>query len=196
MLQCYYWFRRQLVYSYLSHSFVYFFHDGGPYHMETSSLICRANPCTGFYMTGTSAMKVLVTHNNLILEHWYSTTEVLGKLAWRYFNISIWKICFRGNWAKSTFIYYRSNHWWCSIKKLSLKISQNWQENTCARVSFLFFNFIKKEALTSVLSCKFCKNFQKTCFMGNASRGLLLISYHLICVIYLILFPVSNYSFK
>ena len=34
--------------------------------METSSLICRANPCTGFYMTGTSAMKALMTHNNLI----------------------------------------------------------------------------------------------------------------------------------
>ena len=25
----------------------------------------------------------------------------------------------------------------CSVKKVSLKISQNWQENTCARVSFL-----------------------------------------------------------
>ena len=26
---------------------------------------------------------------------------------------------------------------WCSVKKVFLEISQNWQENTCARVSFL-----------------------------------------------------------
>ena len=32
---------------------------------------------------------------------------------------------------------YRSNHWACSTKKLSLKISQNSRENTCAIVSFL-----------------------------------------------------------
>ena len=31
----------------------------------------------------------------------------------------------------------RSSKWRCSIKKLFLKISQNSQENTCARVSFL-----------------------------------------------------------
>ena len=34
-----------------------FLHDGGPYHIETSQLICRANQSTGFYMTGTSVMK-------------------------------------------------------------------------------------------------------------------------------------------
>ena len=31
----------------------------------------------------------------------------------------------------------RSNHQRRSIKKVFLKISQNWQENTCTRVSFL-----------------------------------------------------------
>ena len=47
----------------------------------------------------------------------------------------------------------------CSVKKLFLKISQNSQENTCARVSFLkklqteTSNFIKKEALAQVFSC-------------------------------------------
>ena len=35
------------------------FHDGGPYHIETSPLICRANQCTGLYMIGTSVMKEL-----------------------------------------------------------------------------------------------------------------------------------------
>ena len=35
------------------------FHDGGPYHIETSLLTCRANQWTGFYMTGASVMKEL-----------------------------------------------------------------------------------------------------------------------------------------
>ena len=35
------------------------FHDGGRYHIETSSLICSANPWTGFYMTTASVMKGL-----------------------------------------------------------------------------------------------------------------------------------------
>ena len=34
------------------------FHEGGPYHIETSPLNCFANQWTGFYMMGTSAMKV------------------------------------------------------------------------------------------------------------------------------------------
>ena len=36
-----------------------FFHDGGPYHIETSQLICRANEWTGFYMIRTFVMKEL-----------------------------------------------------------------------------------------------------------------------------------------
>ena len=35
-------------------------HDRGPYHLETSPLICRANQLTGFYIMGTSAIKELV----------------------------------------------------------------------------------------------------------------------------------------
>ena len=42
----------------------------------------------------------------------------------------------------------------CSVKKVFLEISQNLQENTCARVSFLI-NFIKKETLAQVISCEF-----------------------------------------
>ena len=51
-----------------------------------------------------------------------------------------------------------------------LEISQNSQENTCARVSFLIklqaevYNFIKKEALTQVFSCIFCEISKKTFF--------------------------------
>ena len=35
------------------------FHDGGPFRIETSPLICRANQETGFYMIRTSVMKEL-----------------------------------------------------------------------------------------------------------------------------------------
>ena len=45
-----------------------------------------------------------------------------------------------------------------SVEKMFLKISQNLQESTCARVSF--FNFIKKEALAQVFSCEFCEIFK------------------------------------
>ena len=38
----------------------YFFLDRGPYHIETSPLICKANQWTGFYMIRTSVMKELI----------------------------------------------------------------------------------------------------------------------------------------
>ena len=53
----------------------------------------------------------------------------------------------------------RSSHWKCSPKKMFLEISQNSQENTCARVSFLIFNkvaglrpatFLKRDSGTNV----------------------------------------------
>ena len=53
---------------------------------------------------------------------------------------------------------YRSSQW-CSIKKVFFKISQNSQESTCARVSFLIKlqAFIKKETLEQVVFCEFCE---------------------------------------
>ena len=50
-----------------------------------------------------------------------------------------------------------------SVKQVFLKISQNPQENICARVSFFIklqaeaCNFIKKETLRQVFSCEFCE---------------------------------------
>ena len=45
-----------------------------------------------------------------------------------------------------------------------LKISQNLQENTCARVPFFpeTCNFIKKETLAQVFSCEFCEISKNT----------------------------------
>ena len=53
------------------------------------------------------------------------------------------------------------------MKKVFLEISQNSQENTCARVSFLIklqasCNFIKKETLAQVFSCEFCEISKNT----------------------------------
>ena len=50
-----------------------------------------------------------------------------------------------------------------SVKKAFLGISQNSQENTCARV---FFFFIKKETLTQVFSYEFYK-FSKKPFLAE-----------------------------
>ena len=58
----------------------------------------------------------------------------------------------------------------CSIKKVFLEISQNSQENTCARNHFLIklqakaWNFIKKESLTQMFSCEISKIFKNTFF--------------------------------
>ena len=64
-------------YEYFSHSVISIWmwhwpvtrklaHDGGPYHVETSPLFCRANQRTGFYMTGTFVMKELKSTKNLL----------------------------------------------------------------------------------------------------------------------------------
>ena len=56
----------------------------------------------------------------------------------------------------------------CSVGKVFLENSQNSQENTCARVSFLTklqqlalalagLSFIEKETPAQVFSCEFCK---------------------------------------
>ena len=56
-------------------------------------------------------------------------------------------------------------------KKMFLKISQNLQENNCARVSFLiklqtpkYCKFIKRETLAQRFSSKFCEIFKNTYF--------------------------------
>ena len=58
----------------------------------------------------------------------------------------------------------------CSIKKVFLEISQNSQENSCARNYFLIklqakaWNFIKKESLTQMFSCEISEIFKNTFF--------------------------------
>ena len=57
----------------------------------------------------------------------------------------------------------------CSVKKEFLEISQNSQENTCARVKVAALrpeacNVIKKETLAQVFSCEFCQMSKNTFF--------------------------------
>ena len=66
----------------------------------------------------------------------------------------------------------------CSVKKVFLDMSQNWQENTCARVSFLIklqalpaTLLNKKETLAQVFSCEFCEISKITFFLLNTSCG-------------------------
>ena len=52
-------------------------------------------------------------------------------------------------------------------KKGVIEISQNSQENACARDSFLIklqASFIKEESLAQVFSCKFCETSKNTFF--------------------------------
>ena len=66
-------------------------------------------------------------------------------------------------------------------KKVFLEISQNSQENTCARDSFLIklqaCNFIKKESLYRCFPVNFAK-FLRTPFLQNTSGQLLLLFPH------------------
>ena len=56
-----------------------------------------------------------------------------------------------------------------------LKISQNSQENTCARISVLIkSNFVKIEILAQVFPCEFCE-ISKNTFLQNTSGRLLLL---------------------
>ena len=73
---------------------------------------------------------------------------------------------YNSNWL---FAVYRSSHRRCSIIKVFLKITQNSQENFCARVPFLIklqtCNFIKKETQTHAFFCEFCEIFKSTFWM-------------------------------
>ena len=94
----------------------------------------------------------------------------------------------------------------CPVKKVFLKISQNSQESTSARVSFLIklladvYNFIKKETLAEVFSCEFCE-ISKSTFLHRtplvtASVLDLLISYKARCssLELALLFSVTKFS--
>ena len=86
-------------------------------------------------------------------------------------------------------ITIRSSHKRCSVRKVFLEISQHLQENTCARVSLKACNFLKKETLAQVFSCK-CYVISKDTFFTEHPRTTATV----LCVILLLMvnFWVSN----
>ena len=87
----------------------------------------------------------------------------------RYGMFNLWDVF---PWESAVFEYVettnRSSRPEVFYKKVFLEISQNSQENTCARVSFLIKlhtkanNFIKKETLTQMFSSAFWEIFKNT----------------------------------
>ena len=65
------------------------------------------------------------------------------------------------------------------MNKVFLRISQNSQGNTFARVSFLI-NFINKETLAQVLSCEFCKIFKNIFFTKHLRATAPALSYFMV----------------
>ena len=70
-----------------------FFHDEGPYGIETSPLICRANHYTGFYMVSTSVMKEVIASHfaNCEVNSYYRDRNVSHSMknAKRFFRFKI-----------------------------------------------------------------------------------------------------------
>ena len=108
--------------------------------------------------------------------------EIEGRIRW-YSNTkaSKYSSCYLFLSLSGQVVYFhetdRSSHRRCSVKKVFLEISQNSQENTCARNSSLIkwhaWNFINKVSLAQVLPVNYAK-FLRTNFLQNASGRLLL----------------------
>ena len=83
----------------------------------------------------------------------------------------------KNTYFKSPIGYIEAAAQTCSVENLFLEISQNSQENNCARVSILIklqsCDFIKIETLAQVFSCEFCEISNDTFPTGHL-RWLLL----------------------
>ena len=74
----------------------------------------------------------------------------------------------------NTLAYLQKQSLGCILsREVTLKISKNSQEDTCARVSFLVklqakaCNFIKKGTVAQVFSYEFCETFKNTFFIEH-----------------------------
>ena len=102
-----------------------------------------------------------------------------------YFHIWVLILLLNENGTKKLVQYPKSVVRRCTIKKVFLEISQNSQENTCARVCVSIklqvwvWNLFKKETLALVFSCEFCgpatllkKRLWHWCFPVNFAKFL------------------------
>ena len=105
-----------------------------------------------------------MVHDTSVHQIFWELYKVLLELNLWHANLSmqIWPCCMD-----------RSNHQRCSIKKVSLEISQNSHQNTCARVSFL----IKLQASgLFVIKKRMCRrcfpvNFTNTFFTEHLGKS-------------------------
>ena len=84
-----------------------------------------------------------------------------------------------------------------SVKKVSLKISQNLQKNTCVRVAFFKTlqasgqQLLKKEVSDTVFSCEFCQIFKNTFFIEHHRCSSVFLSFFIclfVCFLLLLFF--------
>ena len=86
-------------------------------------------------------------------------------------------------WASFQTVIRRS-----SVEKVFFKKSQNSEEKTCARVSFLIKLFIKKETLAQVFFCEFCEISKKILFYRtptSAASGIYVLEIRQWCIIWM-----------
>ena len=74
------------------------FHDGDPYHIETSPLVCFPNQWTGLYMVGTSVIKELKTKTlvHFIREYDFQKIDGRGGILGSY-QISVMELFYRNS---------------------------------------------------------------------------------------------------
>ena len=109
----------------------------------------------------------------------FDKVVLVSSLVWCCYGRKFVDVIYMCNWYPNCpwHRYSINNHWIfiqdvfteAVIWSCSVEISQNSQESKCVRVSFLIklqkvCNFIKKETLTQVFSCKFCEISKNTFF--------------------------------
>ena len=110
-------------------------------------------PYFGFHIS-TCIYFLWVSERNLRKKSQYLTNKIMkskSKMKWKMDGLK---------WMTQSID--RSSYLRCSVKKVFLEISQNSQENTCARASTC--NFVKIVTLAQVFSCEFCNISKNTFF--------------------------------
>ena len=111
-----------------------------------------------------SAFQSLFDHSRQSLLEFLNISNVLNVSIWIFNWASLIDIqCLKFQKQSSREVVKR-----CSVQKVFLKISENSQENTCSRVSFLIK--LQGDSGTGVL-LRILRNFYEHLFLQNASSG-------------------------
>ena len=112
------------------------FHDGSPYHIETSPLICRANHWTGFYRIRISDMKDL-SHGFFVIQDIVIEDMIIpynGKWGAKLFKFTV-KCHKISNKSKNHYPFWKSCH---QVIVVTLKEIYNWFKiKFCSRSTYV-----------------------------------------------------------